>query len=66
MIVLPRRVSETGEILPPSGLDPYEDTRWVQGAASTLTQRQRDKYEHKQNELSAARKAVKPKQKEDA
>jgi len=51
-IILPRRVNiKTGEIMEPSGLDPYEDTVWCRGSYDGRSDAFRAKYAHKISDL---------------
>lgn len=68
-ITLPRRVSvASGDILEPTGLDPYA-LPWVQGAAQTVPTRTKRKYPEAQTDLReklAVLKAKRPLKVEEA
>lgn len=53
--MIPVRVAEDGTLLTPSGLDPYKDTVWCEGAADTLPPSMRKKYAKKITDLKEKR-----------
>src|SRR5262249_28308711 len=62
--VLPVRVSETGELLTPSGIDPYT-LPWVEGASNTVHGATRRAYPAQLRDLVEKRAVLRAKRPED-